>query len=412
MARLYERTVRKLVKERPAVRHADGDGLYLMTPKRGNAYWMLRYTSPATGQRREYTLGQVNDWTLADARDEAGRLRLAIRRNGLDPVQERKQICRNPLQTLDELYADYYELRRRQIASHLKERSLYERELSLRIGTIELNKIRPITISNILRDIANGYGGHPPRPTISNDVMRLLKRIFDHGIKLDVVEFNPASVFNPNDAGGEEAPANNPMSEPEVKEFFQVLRAIPARFSRENYLACALLIGTCVRKMELLAAPWEEFDLDNRVWRLPAERTKKRRDIDIPLSESVLGWLEELKIRGCGSEWVFPARRITKNAKTPYVCPDTLNTALTKCFKEGLFSFEKRRVHDLRGTARTMLGRLGFSDDLARRCLNHQVGSRVDQIYNRHTYFPERKAAHDALCEWLAPIVNGSQSAK
>ena len=39
---------------------------------------------------------------------------------------------------------------------------------------------------------------------------------------------------------------------------FTKLRAIPAQFSRENYLACALLIATCTRKMELLAAPWSE----------------------------------------------------------------------------------------------------------------------------------------------------------
>lgn len=59
------------------------------------------------------------------------------------------------------------------------------------------------------------------------------------------------------------------MTETEVVEFFTKLRAIPAQFSRENYLACALLIATCTRKMELLAAPWHEFDLPNRVWHLP-----------------------------------------------------------------------------------------------------------------------------------------------
>src|SRR5690606_8755324 len=140
---------------------------------------------------------------------------------------------------------------------------------------------------------------------------------FHHGIKLIDMQFNPSSDFTPRDAGGEEAPANQPMSESEIKKFFEVLGSIPARFSRENYLACALLIGTCTRKMELLAAPWHEFDLESQIWHLPAERTKKRRAIDIPLSEPVLDWLQELKMRGCGSEWVFPARRATSTARTP-----------------------------------------------------------------------------------------------
>ncbi len=410
MGALHDKTVKKLVKEKPSVRHADGNGLYLMTPTRGDAYWMLRYTTPTTKLRREYSIGKVLDWSLADARDEAAKLRIAIKRNGADPVQDRLKVNRNPFKTLNDLFEDYHQLRKREIASYEKERSLYEREIAWRIGNIELEKIRPLDISEILRDITNGYDGKPPRPTISNDSMRLLRRIFDHGIKLDVTSFNPASPFRPRDAGGEEKAPNYPMNEPEVIEFFTKLRAIPAQFSRENYLACALLIATCTRKMELLAAPWSEFDLENRVWHLPSERTKKRRTITIPLSEPALLWLTELKIRGCGSDWVFPARRISKQARTPHVCPNTLNHAIKQLFIKGFFSFDDRRVHDLRGTARTMLGKMGFDDALAKRCLNQQAGNRVDEIYNRHDYFPERKIAHDRLGEWLAPIVNDSGS--
>ncbi|MGR7919650.1 type IV toxin-antitoxin system AbiEi family antitoxin domain-containing protein [Zobellella denitrificans] len=94
----------------------------------------------------------------------------------------------------------------------------------------------------------------------------------------------------------------------------------------------------------------------------------------------------------------------------PNVCENTLNHALKKLFEQNVFSFDKRRVHDLRGTARTMLGKMGFDDSLAKHCLNQQAGNRVDEIYNRHAYFEERKAAHTKLGEWLAPIVNGSDA--
>ena len=130
MGKLHDKTVKKLIKEKPSVRHADGNGLYLMTPKRGDAYWMLRYTTPATKLRREYTIGKGDDWSLADARDEAAKLRLAIKREGADPVQERQKVNQNPFKTLNDLYADYYELRKREIASHHKEKSLYEREVA------------------------------------------------------------------------------------------------------------------------------------------------------------------------------------------------------------------------------------------------------------------------------------------
>ena len=113
-------------------------------------------TTPATKLRREYTIGKVDDWSLADARDEAAKLRLAIKREGADPVQERQKVNQNPFKTLNDLYADYYELRKREIASHQKEKSLYEREVAWRIGKVELYKIRPVDISEILRVVANG----------------------------------------------------------------------------------------------------------------------------------------------------------------------------------------------------------------------------------------------------------------
>jgi integrase len=37
-------------------------------------------------------------------------------------------------------------------------------------------------------------------------------------------------------------------------------------FSRQNELTFKLLLTVCVRKMELCAARWEEFDLDGAIW--------------------------------------------------------------------------------------------------------------------------------------------------
>ena len=52
-------------------------------------------------------------------------------------------------------------------------------------------------------------------------------------------------------------------------------------------------------------------------------------------------------------------------------------------------------------------GKLGFDDNLAQRLLNQLPNNRTDRVYNKHAYFEERIDAHEALCEWLAPIVRG-----
>ncbi len=52
-----------------------------MPTERGDAYWMLRYTTPTTKLRREYTTGKVGDWSLADARfDSSASLEATLKR--------------------------------------------------------------------------------------------------------------------------------------------------------------------------------------------------------------------------------------------------------------------------------------------------------------------------------------------
>lgn len=86
-------------------------------------------------------------------------------------------------------------MRKREIVSHQKEKSLYGREVAWCIGKVELEKIRPVDISEILRDAANGYDNKKPRPAISNDLMRLLRNLFDHGIKLESLGLIPRLHF-------------------------------------------------------------------------------------------------------------------------------------------------------------------------------------------------------------------------
>ncbi len=71
-----------------------------------------------------------------------------------------------------------------------------------------------------------------------------------------------------------------------------------------------LLLVFCCRKMELCGARWEEFDLDEAVWHLPAERVKNGDAIDIPIPAVALEWLKELHQMSCNSQWVLPARKM------------------------------------------------------------------------------------------------------
>ncbi|MCV5390078.1 tyrosine-type recombinase/integrase, partial [Escherichia coli] len=71
-------------------------------------------------------------------------------------------------------------------------------------------------------------------------------------------------------------------------------------------IATKLLMITGVRTIELRAALWQEFDLDNAIWEIPAERMKMRRSHLVPLSAQALDLLIELKSMSGNYQLVFP----------------------------------------------------------------------------------------------------------
>ena len=65
---------------------------------------------------------------------------------------------------------------------------------------------------------------------------------------------------------------------------------------------------TGVRTIELRAALWSEFDLDNAIWEIPAEGMKMSRAYLVPLSTQALDLLNQLKIMTGNYRYFFPGR--------------------------------------------------------------------------------------------------------
>jgi len=108
-----------------------------------------------------------------------------------------------------------------------------------------------------------------------------------------------------------------------------------------------------LEKGELIAAQWSEFNLTDKLWHVPSERSKTEVAITIPLSELAMKCLEELKTRSVDSAYLFPNRRVSK--RFGHISPDTLNAALKKMFEEGKMSVDHFTVHGLRRIFRSLL---------------------------------------------------------
>lgn len=402
--KLTVKEVESKIKNGEVGRYADGSGLYFVMPKSGTPYWMLRYTS--NKKRKEMTLGKYADISLKDARFEAAS-KMKQLREGLDPLLAKKRVEQESIKTVNDLFDEWFkELSKRLKHPNIPKR-VYTKDIAPHIGEFKIEQISSRDIRTVITSIKDSG-----RPSIANDALGYCKQLFTFGIKLDLIANNPALAFSFSDAGGVEKSRERALSMDELKQFFSVAKENNHSFSRDNYLACLLLLCLGVRKSELCEAKWNEFDLNEGIWELPANRSKTGVGFTIPLAPEVLEWLNELKVRGFGSEYVFPSRR---SSKKPHMGADTLNRAISKLF--GHEAGKKKQppnlmgdmphftVHDLRRTCRTLLAQQGTPGHVAERCLNHKLKG-VEGVYNKHDYLDERRVAMTGIASHVVSLIS------
>lgn len=396
---LSETKIKKMLHEGTVTSGlSDGGGLYLSITKSGYASFHFRYNF--NGIRNKFSLGKYPELSLNNAREIRNEYQQYLK-NGIDPklVRERERL--RTLTTLHDVFEHYFETNIKDRYKHPHRlHALYFKNIHSPLGKMLLGNISGLDISSLVQKIKKGGRGIPPRPSIATDALYLIKNIYKHAIKLDLIRHNVALNFTAKDAGGSEIPKTTALSLEEVEVFFNISRNSCPSFSRTNYLACILLFITCTRKMELLGSRWEEFDINKRSWHLPAERTKARRELEIPLSELAITTLSELKVLSYNSEYVFPAK---KKGKLPHLYHDTLNHA----FKSLPLPFQFS-PHDIRRTSRTLLAKeLRVDAKVAELCLNHKL-PKLEGIYNQHSYFEERREALERLSTLIENAVTSS----
>jgi integrase len=385
--KLTTKGIQKLIREakrthRP-VSKSDGGGLTFTVSKTGYPAWVLRYR--IHGKDREYTLetdAATEDFGVTGAREERDKLRKRVS-GGEDIASTKKLGDPSGLSTFKALADEWYS---RQIKPKVQNPQIV-------LGAIAPGDLEPQHIDGVLQTIVEREA-----PTIANDALSYIKRILTYARKRKVVTHNIAADFDLTDAGGREKPRSRNLTREELADLFKAMRNTPT-LGRENELAFKILLATCVRKSELVMARWEEFDLDEGVWCLPAERTKTESGIKIPLAAPVVEWFRELKVFAAKSDCVLPKRRIAKRSSKPHISPDTLNVALGRVGH----SLAHFTIHDLRRTARSRLSELGVSQEVAERALNHKLKG-IAAVYNHHDYFEERKEALTLWADLLAAL--------
>jgi integrase len=167
------------------------------------------------------------------------------------------------------------------------------------------------------------------------------------------------------------------------KELGSLLRALDDFDGRPTITAAMKFqLLTCARPGEVRYVRRNEIDFDRALWRIPAERTKMRRQHDVPLSRQAITLLRDVWPLSDNAELVFPS--IRSNRKP--LSENALNSTLRRIG----YGKDEVTAHGFRATASTILNERGHNADVIEAVLAHQHPNTVRRTYNRASYWPER----------------------
>lgn len=368
----------------------DGDGLFLIVKTSGKKLWRFRYQRPATKQRTMMGLGAFPALSLADARGLRADY-LALLANGIDPqiqaevAEEQQQIALDSI--FSTVAANWFKLKSKSVTpDYAKDiwRSL-EKDVFPAIGEIPVQQIKARTLIEALEPIkARGA---------LETVRRLVQRINEimiYAVNTGLIDANPASGIGM--AFEKPKKQNMPTLRPE--ELPKLMHSLV--MSNLSVSTCCFIewqLLTLVRPSEASGARWAEIDLDTKLWTIPAERMKAKREHIVLLSPQALEILDVMKPISAHREHVFPSRNDPKQAMNS----QTANAALKRIGFGG-----KLVAHGLRSIASTAMNEAGFSPDIIESALAHSDKNEVRRAYNRSTYLEQRKD----LMSWWGLFVN------
>ena len=330
--------------------------LYLrVTPAGHKSYaWFGR----VHGKLKRITIGSCDDLRPAQAREAAEAI-TGSRAMGQDPHADRKQ-KREELTLGDacELWMEYAKTHKRSWQQDEKRIARYFPHWSHR----RLSDITPEDARRLHARIADDRG-----PVSANTAVRLLSSIFRRAIKHhDHAGRNPCETV---DQFREES-RERFMDADELRRFFDAVDGLENSTQRDFF---RLLVFTGARKSNVMSMMWDELDLRNGRWTIPASKSKNKRTMCIVLSADALEILKRRQKLADGSPWVLPGQSASGHIGRSREAWDDVVVAA---------GIKNIRVHDLRRTRGSVMAQQGCTLNLIAKVLGHH-GTRSTEVYAR-----------------------------
>ncbi|ECF3155656.1 DUF4102 domain-containing protein [Salmonella enterica subsp. enterica serovar Volkmarsdorf] len=362
----------------------DGLGLTLAVRTTGKKIWRFRYQRPNSTARTNITLGYFPAISLAAARtlhDEY----LGLLAQGIDPKVLEHETAEQEKKATDSLFINvatkWFAIKKTSGISAIHADDIWrslEKNVFPVIGQTSVTELKAHTLIAALEPVrARGA---------LETLRRLTQRINEvmiFAVNSGLLDANPASTIGKVF----EKPKKQHMAtiRPErLPELMQRVECTNLTLMTRLLMKWQLL--TLVRPAEAASAMWCEIDMEKKLWTIPPERMKKRREHQVPLSPQAMTVLELLKPLSGHSPLVFPGRV----KRDQPMNSETVNKALRRMGYTG-----ELVSHGLRALGSTALNEAGFMPDVIEAVLAHADTNQTRAAYNRSTYLTQRVEVMD-----------------
>lgn len=396
-------------KEKP-YKLTDGGGLVLEVKPNGVKAW--RYRFELAGKESMFAIGEYaaapagetpkeeearragRRFTLAEARDERSKAR-ALVKQGINPAHARQldkiRAQQDADNTFEVVAREWLALRDWEEATKARRLDTLARVVFPKIGALPVKQITPAHVLDVLKT-AHGKNG----PSVADEMKRTISGVFDLAIatlRADVDPVQPVRKALPANKTQHKRPL-------ELEEIGRLFRDMEGHGGRHETRGAFLLMWlTLCRPSEAVEAEWSEFDLDAALWRIPAERMKKRKPHTIPLPAQAVAVMRALHGITGHLTHVFPGR------------DDRARPMSVESFRQALYSLGwagRYSPHATRTTGSTRLNEMGFPADWIERQLAHADANAVRRTYNHAEHLEDRSRMMQQWADLLDQVKAGA----
>ncbi len=371
----------------------DGGGLYLEIGKNGSKLWRLKYRY--SGKEKRISLGSYPRTSLKEARDKREEAKKLLDRN-IDPSIARQENKNDSLtdnsNTFKVIAEEWHENEKEKWSvEHAKTiMSRIEMHLFPKIGNIPIKNITPMLLLNALKQIEK-QGVYETTKRLRQYCSQVFKYAVITGRAERDVAADIIGAFKHKKVEHHAA-----LNIVDLPAFLRKLERNDARLYFETRIAIKLMLLTFVRTSELLKAKWNEFNIDNKTWIIPAERMKMRKAHTVPLSNQVIDILKQLKLHNGEREYILSSPVAPKK----HISVNTILYALYRLGYKG-----KATGHGFRALAMTtILENMDYSFDVVDAQLAHSKRNPLGAAYDRAQYLKERKQMMQDWADYIEGI--------